>query len=505
MSATGGYRVERGYVDSVQPEAAPAMLHALQVLRGRRPIALDRPLRVLDLGCGTGFGLSLLAAANPRHRFVGVDADPDHILRARALADAAELANAAFLEAAFDELLADPAALGHFDLVIAHGVWTWLDAPARAALARLLREATAPGALVYLGYNAAAGWAAIEPFRALVASLAAGRRGPAGEQAIREARGFFGLLDEANAGLLRAAPGLSRFTRRLSLFPMDYLAHEYLPAGAGACWPHEVAEALAPARLGYLGAARLTDNFDRLNFPAPVRERLAEAERLGQGDAEMMRDIAAGRTFRMDVFARGQQVLPAAEAEAELDRLRVISASPRSEAPSVCAARGRVALKREIAAPALAFAALGPCTLGEAIAHVAASGQDPRRVRQSLVVLLAGGLLRPAPVQDAGAEAACRRFNRAAHAAIRRPPAFASAVLGGAVAPDRFERAMIYGDPPAPARDPGAEDDALDPILEEAGLEEAGETPPPDLDHLRRLVPDLDLYVAARGGSEAAG
>ena len=87
MSATGGYRVERGYVDSVQPEAAPAMLHALQVLRGRRPIALDRPLRVLDLGCGTGFGLSLLAAANPRHRFVGVDADPDHILRARALAD----------------------------------------------------------------------------------------------------------------------------------------------------------------------------------------------------------------------------------------------------------------------------------------------------------------------------------------------------------------------------------------------------------------------------------
>ncbi|SFI27191.1 class I SAM-dependent methyltransferase [Albimonas pacifica] len=492
MSATGGYRVDRNYVASFQPEAAPLMLHALQALRGRRPIALDRPLRVLDLGCGAGFGLSLLAAANPRHRFVGVDADPDHVLRARALADAAELGNVAFLEASFEELLADPAALGRFDVAMAHGVWTWLDAAARADLARLLREATAPGALVYLGYNAAAGWAAIEPFRALVASFAAGRRGPAAERAIREAQGFFAVLDEAQAGLLRASPALSRFTRRLSRFPMEYLAHEYLPAGAGACWPHEVAEALAPARLSYLGSARLTDNFDRLAFSAPVRERLAEAERLGRGDAEMLRDIAAGRTFRMDVFARGQEALAPAQAEAELDRLSVIAAAPLSAAPSILAARGRVEPKPGIAVPALAFAARGPCTMAEAIAHVAAGGHDPHRVRQTLVVLLAGGLLRPSAAPDPEAEAACRRFNRAAHAAIRRPPAFASAVLGGGVCATRFERAMIYGDPAWPERDPEGREDPLDAILDDDG-----ETPPPDLDHLRRLIPDLDDHVAA--------
>ncbi len=504
MSATGGYRVDRGYVASFQPETSPAQLHALQVLRGRRAIALDRPLRVLDLGCGAGFGLSLLAAANPRHRFVGVDADPDHVLRARALADAAELGNVAFLEAAFDELLADPAALGRFDLVIAHGVWTWLDAAARADLSRLLREATAPGALVYLGYNAAAGWAAIEPFRALVSSFAAGRRGASGERAIRDAQGFFTLLDEAQAGLLRAAPALSRFTRRLALFPMDYLAHEYLPAGAGGCWPGEVAEALAPARLSYLGAARLTDNFDRLNFPAPVREKIAEAERLGAGDAELLRDIAAGRSFRMDVFARGQEILPPEEADAELDRLPVICAAPASETPGVVAARGQVALKPEIAVPALAFAARGPCTIAEAIAHVSAAGIEPRRVRQTLVVLLAGGLLRPVAAPDPGADpeagAACARFNAAAHAAIRRPPAFASAALGGGVVATRFERAMIYGDPPGPAKsDPaGADADDRDDLFADDG-----DTPPPDLDHLRRLVPDLDRFIVRESPAPA--
>ncbi|MDF2232765.1 class I SAM-dependent methyltransferase [Albimonas sp. CAU 1670] len=498
MTATGAYGVARGYVDSFQPEAAPAALHALQALRGRRGLELARPLRVLDLGCGTGFGLALLAAANPRHRFVGVDADPDHVLRARALVDAAELPNATFLEAAFDELLVDPALLGHFDVVVAHGVWTWLDAPARAALVALLRETTAPGSLVYLGYNAAAGWAALAPFRALVGALAAGRRGAAGERAILDARRFFAQLDAAEAGVMRGAPALSRFVKRIDRFPMAYLAHEYLPGGAGACWHHEVAEALAPARLAYLGSARLTDNFDRLNFPAELRETLAQAERRGEGDVEMMRDIAAARSFRMDVFARGQTALPDAEAEAALDALRIVAAAPLAEAPTVQTARGTVAPDPEIARPALAFAAQAPCTLGEAAAHVAAGGADPRKVRQALVVLLAGGRLRPAAGfgpqgLDPEAEAACARFNRAAHAAIRRPPAFASAVLAGGVAPNRHERAMLYGD----ALPPAGED-------EEEALDGDGAAPPPDLDHLRRLVPDLDLYAAPARPQAAA-
>src|SRR3546814_10811048 len=65
----------------------------LALLHGFRVPDARAPFRYLELGCGQGFGLCLLAALYPHGAFVGVDFNPEHIAHARELAHGAGLSN----------------------------------------------------------------------------------------------------------------------------------------------------------------------------------------------------------------------------------------------------------------------------------------------------------------------------------------------------------------------------------------------------------------------------
>ncbi|WP_441247997.1 class I SAM-dependent methyltransferase [Kitasatospora sp. McL0602] len=95
-------------------------------LAGWLPPAGERPLSVLDVGCGTG-SLSLLMA-QAGHRVVGVDLAPEMVARARGKLGAAAQP-AWFL---VGDAAAPPTRAGRFDVVIArHLLWTLPD-PAAA-------------------------------------------------------------------------------------------------------------------------------------------------------------------------------------------------------------------------------------------------------------------------------------------------------------------------------------------------------------------------------------
>src|SRR3546814_15374578 len=97
-----------------------ALLHGFRVPDARAPF------RYLELGCGQGFGLCLLAALYPHGAFVGVDFNPEHIAHARELAHGAGLSNVRFEEADFSALAAQwPADYGQFNYVALHGIYSW--------------------------------------------------------------------------------------------------------------------------------------------------------------------------------------------------------------------------------------------------------------------------------------------------------------------------------------------------------------------------------------------
>lgn len=102
----------------------------------------DRPVRVLDAGCGDGLGTLTLARRHPAWELVGVDIRDDLLEGARARARARRLDNVRFVHAD----LTRPLPVGGFDAVLAIECLTEIpdDGAALAAMAAALQ----PGGLL---------------------------------------------------------------------------------------------------------------------------------------------------------------------------------------------------------------------------------------------------------------------------------------------------------------------------------------------------------------------
>ena len=119
---------------------------------------------MLELGFGQGFGLSLLAAANPDVAFEGFDFNPEHVAHARRLIQGAGLTNVTVTETSFE----DAAARGgdnDVDAIAMHGILSWVGSEARDAIVQIARQRLQPDGLMYVSYNCMPGWAPLAPIR----------------------------------------------------------------------------------------------------------------------------------------------------------------------------------------------------------------------------------------------------------------------------------------------------------------------------------------------------
>lgn len=270
------------------PASAPASLALTARAHGGPRPSLEAA-RVLELGCGDGANLLPLAFHHPGWSLVGVDTSERAIAAARAGALELGLANVRFERADLAEL----EALGEHDFVIAHGVYSWIDAGRREALRALARRALAPAGLAYVSFNAQPAWGVRGRVRdALV-------RAPAAPAAARErATTLRSILGEPENDW---AVLLSRELERAADAPEAYFAHEYLAAHNDAFWLGEVARDFAGVGLAYVGDA----TFDRPEgFVDPrLRERIAELTTDVIAREELV-DLLAYRQLCAAVFCR---------------------------------------------------------------------------------------------------------------------------------------------------------------------------------------------------------
>ncbi len=153
------------YVGRPFHETHPNRLLAVARLHGIAPPARER-ISVLEIGSGDGSNLLPIAAAYPRGRFVGVDLSALLTARARAAAEAFGVRNVTLVEADLRDL---PHSLGQFDVVMGHGVYSWVPPDVRDGLLKLVATRLVPGGVAYLNYNLLpggwlrrAGWEAMQ-------------------------------------------------------------------------------------------------------------------------------------------------------------------------------------------------------------------------------------------------------------------------------------------------------------------------------------------------------
>lgn len=124
--------------------SAPAARAARMAEIALRHLVGDRPIHVLDIGCGTGALVFQLAAARPDATLVGLDISSANIRAAEALrAGHAAASRITFVNADYLTFHADP-----FDAIVTDGVLHLIHGPTPPLLAKLATDLVPSGVLV---------------------------------------------------------------------------------------------------------------------------------------------------------------------------------------------------------------------------------------------------------------------------------------------------------------------------------------------------------------------
>ncbi|MEI7952386.1 MAG: class I SAM-dependent methyltransferase [Synechococcaceae cyanobacterium ELA182] len=321
MTLRHGYFSDQGYTFGAYPETSPERLSFVALLLSQRSPDLASEFRVLELGCGQGFGLCLQAALYPQARFTGIDFRAEHIAHSRALAESAGLLNIQFLAADFLELAqAPPESWDRFDIVIAHGILGWVSPEVGASVFAAVASALRPGGLFYLSYNTLPGWLGALPFQHAVKGFQS--RSGDGQSSLDAAIALFRQLQSCGSPLLQAQPSLAGRLEAISSQSPAYLLHEYNHAHWQPQYADQVMRQASEHEFQYLGSATLPETFDGL-LPEAFRAVLASCS--DPGHHEFVRDLLTNQSFRRDVYAKGRDPLWNVEASEAIESLEVFS------------------------------------------------------------------------------------------------------------------------------------------------------------------------------------
>jgi SAM-dependent methyltransferase len=390
---TDGYLSDVTYPFQFYRQTTPAWLAMSALLAGHRPPRLDRPFRWCDLGCGQGFTALGVAACHPAAEVFAFDFNPSHIENARRMAAAAGIGNTCFEETSFEALAnSAPGAYPKMDFIVLHGVWTWVSTTQRAHLIAFIRDHLAPGGLVYIAYNALAGWAAMLPVQRLLRLMSEAAPEPGDEAVLRGMR-FMQEMRAADAEYFVRNPMVADRLAFLGKQDAHYLSHELMHASWDPTPFDAVARDMGEAKCGFIGSATLLENLDAFSVPpkmAPILARTADIR-----IREAIRDFGAARMFRRDLYRRGSEKPFAGEIVALFDELVLTDLGREDEGEIKIHTWGDqgVGLRMDVYAPILQRLRAGPLPMGDMRRALGDFGL----ALETLAVLTATNIAHPTP------------------------------------------------------------------------------------------------------------
>ena len=148
MSGTFEYDVV-DYPSTVHAQIHPSRIAAIARLHGLS-CASPAQCRLLEVGCGDGLQLLSLAQAYPHSQFIGIDLSTRAIARGDAWRQALGLENLQLIAA---DLTAWEPQGEPFDVIVAHGFYSWVPPVVRDSLMRLCGSRLAHSGMACSSYN----------------------------------------------------------------------------------------------------------------------------------------------------------------------------------------------------------------------------------------------------------------------------------------------------------------------------------------------------------------
>ena len=262
--------------------------------------------RVLELGCSSGGNLIPLAARHPQSRVLGLDLSGVQISQGQQRVAAMGLDNLELRQADLGAI--DIEALGEFDFIICHGVYSWVPEHVQDAILRICKQNLAPEGVAYVSYNTYPGWKAKEIVRDAMMLRGNPRDLPA--ERLSFARGMIDFLQQVARKDSVLAKTLEESAPLLRNSQDYYLLHEYLEAFNAPCYFLQLLERAGGHGLAYLAEAEPSGMFVS-NYGKDIAEPLLKECGHSQVLLEQYLDFVVNRTFRQTLLvheSRSSQV-----------------------------------------------------------------------------------------------------------------------------------------------------------------------------------------------------
>jgi SAM-dependent methyltransferase len=412
-----GYVVEKEYTHGFYRELSPAILNFVSLLGKRQTIDLGNSFAYIELGCGNGHTLNLLAACHPYASFFGIDFNATHIRNARSQAEACGVENATFVEASFGELAEHQ--LPSADIIGLHGVYSWINETNRQHVLDFIARKLDPEGIVYISYNCLPGHAQVIPLQRFLSRMASSATGSLPERAaiaLEVAR----QLNKLDADFFAVNPIASKRLKTIPELDPGYALHEYFNQNWTPFYHEDVAKDMWRAGLTYAGSADILHNFPQFTLTRGLSELLRNAP--PGAHLETLKDYAHNTMFRRDIFTCGQPISDPIRLGLQLADMRFALSGPRS----ICKLTqktpvGPVTLHEEVYVPILDMLSKSSMTFQEMLRAPEISISDPSRLRMILFGLIAFGSLLPALPRgmDAVRRAHTDRYNAAILAEVK--------------------------------------------------------------------------------------
>ena len=288
------------YVSVGVKQSQPNRLAAIAQIFGlaAKPLA---QARVLEIGCAEGGNILPLALRFPKAEFVGVDISPVQIERGQLQAKALGVGNLRLFCRSVTEL--DPA-LGQFDFIICHGIYSWVEKPVQDAILSVLKSHLAPQGIGFVSFNVLPGWCMKQPFRDAARALLPQHLPLADKaRAATELLSFLAAHSDAASGYGKA---LREIEGRLTQTRTDYVAHEYLEDANTPCTLTAFLQRASSAGLAYLGDAEISEMIPIGSSPE-LQQEIAQRSGGDQVAMEQLMDFIKGRQFRSTLLVHDHQ------------------------------------------------------------------------------------------------------------------------------------------------------------------------------------------------------
>jgi methyltransferase-like protein len=268
---------------------------------------------VLEIGCAAAGNLIPFAATHPLACTIGIDLSEVHIDQGLRRIGALGLDNIELIHGDIAHL--DLAAMGQFDFIICHGVYSWVPDEVQEAILAACGRLLSPAGVAYVGYNTYPGWKAKEIVRdAMLLSVG---DGTTVDEKVRRARGMVDFLQKVAQPDSVLARALNDYQLMAATAGNYYLLHEELEIFNAPCYFREFVDRARAHGLDYLTEAQPEYTFATNYGPIVVDHLIDYAD--DQLLLEQHLDFVVNRHFRQTLLVHAER---ASQIRRTLDRTR---------------------------------------------------------------------------------------------------------------------------------------------------------------------------------------